>query len=58
MSDSSWHIRKRFSASASMAVARRSAIFGGERFLAEWDALLAEAVGGAKLSAIAGGAGE
>ena len=33
-------------------------IFGSERFLAEWDALLAEAVSGAKLSAIAGRAGE
>jgi hypothetical protein len=29
-------------------------VFGGDRFLAEWDALLADAVGGAKLSAIAG----
>jgi len=33
-------------------------IFGGERFLADWDALLAWAVSGAKLSAIAGRAGE
>jgi glycosyltransferase involved in cell wall biosynthesis len=32
-------------------------IFGSERFLAEWEALLAEAVSGAQLSAIAG-AGE
>jgi len=33
-------------------------IFGSERFLVEWDALLAEAVSGAQLSAIAGGACE
>jgi glycosyltransferase involved in cell wall biosynthesis len=39
---------------------RRTArrIFGSERFLAEWDALLGEAISGAKLSAIAGRAGE
>jgi hypothetical protein len=39
---------------------RRTAqrIFGSERFLSEWDALLVEAVSGAKLSAIAAGAGE
>jgi hypothetical protein len=33
-------------------------IFSSERFVAEWEALLVEAVSGAKLSAIAGGAGE
>jgi hypothetical protein len=33
-------------------------IFGGNRFAAEWDALIKEAVSGAKLSAVAGGAGE
>ena len=38
--------------------ATAQSVFGSERFLAAWDALLAEAVGGAKLSAIAGGAGE
>lgn len=39
---------------------RRTAqqIFSSERFIAEWEALLVEAVSGAKLSAIAGGAGE
>jgi glycosyltransferase involved in cell wall biosynthesis len=33
-------------------------IFGSDRFLAEWNALLAEAVSGAQLGAIAGRAGE
>jgi hypothetical protein len=39
---------------------RRTArgIFGSERFVAEWEALLGEAVSGVKLSALAGRAGE
>ena len=39
---------------------RRTArrVFGGERFVAEWEAILAEAVSGTRLSAAVGGAGK
>ena len=55
---SSASIRRRLQRIGANGRATAQRIFGSERFLAEWEALLAEAVSGAKLSAIAGGAGE